>query len=104
MVFDMGLRLNGSYQPRSRFCEFIMNGEFLGSYSLMEKIKRDADRVDISKLTSEEISGMELTGGYIIRFNWPTVPVEVKTFLQIIYPNERNLRPGQEENIFGFWG
>ena len=96
MVFDMGHMLDGSYQPRNRFCELIMNGEFLGLYSFMETIKRDADRVDISRLTSDEISGMELTGGFIIRYDKPG------GWLQVVYPNESNLQPEQEEYIFDF--
>jgi hypothetical protein len=96
MVYDMGRWLNGSYQPRDRFCEFIMNGEFLGLYSLTETIKRDADRVNISKLTPDEISGVQLTGGYILAYDWPY------GWLWIIYPNERNLQLQQEEYIMGF--
>jgi hypothetical protein len=97
MVFDMGRKLDGSYQPRDRFCEFIMNGEFLGLYSFMETIKRDANRVNISKLTCDEISGMGLTGGYIVRYDKP------ESFLQIVYPKAKNLQPEQEAYIKGFF-
>ena len=36
----------------------------------MEKIKRDQDRVDISKLDPDDIEGDDLTGGYILKFDW----------------------------------
>ena len=41
-----------------------INDEFLGIYVLMEKIKRDKNRVDISKNKAEDISG-----GYIIKID-----------------------------------
>jgi hypothetical protein len=36
----------------------------------MEKIKRDGNRVDISKLNPDEITGDDVTGGYILKFDW----------------------------------
>jgi hypothetical protein len=35
-------------------------------YALVEKVKRGGDRVDIAKLHSDDISGDQLTGGYIV--------------------------------------
>lgn len=60
----------GRYTSRTKFCELYINEEYLGVYVLMEKIKRDGDRVDISKLEPDEISGDDLTGGYILKFDW----------------------------------
>ena len=57
------------YAPRVRFCEVVLNGEYLGIYIFTEKIKRDNDRVNISKLAPETKSGDALTGGYIIKFD-----------------------------------
>ena len=60
----------GHYASRTRYCELYLNEEYQGVYVLMEKIKRDANRVDISKLTFDEIDGDDLTGGYILKFDW----------------------------------
>ena len=57
----------GSWQPHYRFCELYLNGEYYGIYALTESIKRDVSRVDISKLKPDEVSGDDLTGGYIIK-------------------------------------
>ncbi|MHB2156181.1 CotH kinase family protein [Calditrichota bacterium GD2] len=59
----------GQYASRTRFCELVLNGEYRGIYVLMEKIKRDKNRVNISKLKADEISGDDLTGGYIIKID-----------------------------------
>lgn len=62
----------GHYAPRLRFCEVVLNGEYIGIYLLGEKIKRDKNRVDISKLDPEDISGDDLTGGYIFKNDYYT--------------------------------
>ena len=57
----------GNYSPRTVFCELVINGDYQGVYILMEKIKRDNDRVDIAKLDYDDNDGDSLTGGYIIK-------------------------------------
>ena len=60
----------GRYAARSRYCELVLNGDYKGVYVLMEKIKRDKNRIDISKLTPKDTTGDDLTGGYILKFDW----------------------------------
>jgi CotH kinase protein/Secretion system C-terminal sorting domain len=48
-----------------RYVELVLNGEYVGIYLLMEKIKRNDGRVKISKIGKTDISGDKLTGGYI---------------------------------------
>ena len=60
----------GRYASRSRHVELYLNNEYRGIYVLMEKIKRDGNRVDISKLNPDEITGDDVTGGYILKFDW----------------------------------
>ncbi len=60
------------YSPRYVYCELIINGQYIGVYALIEKIKRDKDRVDIARLDSNDLAGDSLTGGYIIKVDKPT--------------------------------
>lgn len=66
MTFLLGRNLD-RYCTRTAFCEVIINNEYRGVYILLEKIKRDDNRVSIAKLNPEDISGDELTGGYIVK-------------------------------------
>jgi hypothetical protein len=66
ITYQLGRKM-GAWQPRTRFCEVYMNGVYHGVYLLVESIKRGADRVDINKLKPDEISGDNLTGGYIVK-------------------------------------
>ena len=59
----------GRYSSRTKFVEVVLNGEYQGIYVAMEKIKRNKDRVDISKLKTDDISGSDVTGGYILKFD-----------------------------------
>ncbi len=66
LTFDLGRKM-GNYSPRTVYCELVVDGDYKGIYILMEKIKRDNDRVDIAKLDSDDLAGDSLTGGYIIK-------------------------------------
>jgi len=66
LTFDLGRKM-GHYAPRTVYCELVINGDYKGIYILMEKIKRDNDRVDIAKLDADDLAGDSLTGGYIIK-------------------------------------
>lgn len=59
----------GWYAPRTRLVELYLNDQYQGVYVLTEKIKRDKNRVDISKLSPDENSGDDLTGGYIVKID-----------------------------------
>lgn len=68
LAYDFSRRM-GHYASRTRYCELFLNGEYQGIYILMEKIKRDNDRVDISELDSTDIIGDDLTGGYMLKID-----------------------------------
>ncbi len=65
--YELGRKMGSNWQPRFRFCEVYLNGSYIGVYMLIEKIKRGSERVDINKLKPDEISGDNLTGGYIVK-------------------------------------
>jgi hypothetical protein len=62
----------GHWSPRCRFVELFLNGSYEGVYVLMEKIKRNKNRVNIAKLTTTDNSGEDLTGGYMIKIDKTT--------------------------------
>ncbi len=115
ITYEMARRMGG-YAPRTRPVEIVLDGEYIGMYVLTEKVKRDANRVDIAKLSSSDTSGVDLTGGYIIEMNinnvpgdwnspYPpinsatcTLPVEFKH----VYPKSENILPQQRDYIRAF--
>lgn len=57
------------YASRTKFCELFLNNQYMGVYVVMEKIKRDENRVNIAKLTNTDTTGDQLTGGYILKID-----------------------------------
>ncbi len=60
------------YSSRVQFVELVINGQLKGVYVLMEKIKRDKNRVDVEKILPSMNTGDELTGGYIFKIDKTT--------------------------------
>ena len=85
--FDLALMRNpfiyelsnqvGRYAARGRHVEVFLNtgggrlsdADYWGVYVLMEKISRDADRVDVEKLFPEHDREPGVTGGYILKID-----------------------------------
>jgi hypothetical protein len=59
----------GHWAPHTRMVETFLNGQYQGVYVLTETIKKDKNRLDIATLKPEDTSGLELTGGYIMRID-----------------------------------
>jgi CotH kinase protein/Secretion system C-terminal sorting domain len=55
----------GRWAANCRYVEVLINGDYKGIYILMEKIKRNSGRVNISKINTTDITGDAVTGGYI---------------------------------------
>lgn len=100
----------GHYASRTQVCELVLNGQYKGIYVLMEKIKRDAGRVNIAKLLPTDISGDDLTGGYIIKVdrddgpgsfwnsNYQTSSNQPVEFVYV-YPKAADIMPEQRTYI-----
>ena len=98
------------YAPRVQMVEVIVNNEYQGVYLFTEKIKRDGSRVDIAKLNDDEITGDDLTGGYILKFDksdqeeigWVSpysISMDQPTNFVHVYPAWDNIVPEQKTYI-----
>jgi hypothetical protein len=65
----------GRYASRTRFCEVFLNrtdgplssAHYMGVYSIIEKLKRGKDRVDVARLGPEDTTEPDISGGYIFK-------------------------------------
>jgi len=104
-------RQTGNYASRTKAFELFLNDEYRGVYILIERIKRDNNRIDIAKLNPDEIAGDDLTGGYIIKidkwagentdrwFSEPALPEYGGVYYQYHYPAYEDIVPQQESYI-----
>lgn len=99
----------GHYAPRTKLVELVLNDEYMGIYVLIEKIKRDNNRINISSLEPDEISGDNLTGGYIIKIDkstgnycggWRTNIADI--YFQYEYPECKIIAPEQKQYIIDY--
>lgn len=109
-------REQGRYASRSKFFELVINGEYKGVYLLLEKIKRDPNRVNIKKLNPADTTGDAVTGGYIIKIDkldgenndgWysdfkPFPQLNTKILYQYHYPSPDEIAGAQKNYIRAF--
>jgi len=80
LAYHLG-NLTGKWSPRTRFFELYLNGVYNGVYVLVEKIKIDKNRSNLATLKAEDISGDDVTGGYILKIDRPeSTDVENKDY------------------------
>jgi hypothetical protein len=113
-VYELSNQI-GRYAPRTKFCEVYLNtsssgpidaGDYIGLFSFMESLKRDADRIDIDKLTPDHNAAPEVTGGYILKVDRggdsDTQITGGSQRVQISEPVADNLTSAQRSYIQGY--
>ncbi len=101
----------GQYAPRTRMCELYLDGDYRGFYLLIEKVKRNKNRVNIKKLETTDNAGIKLTGGYIIKIDrtganytdgWyspDSLYLKTKIFFVFDYPKSTDMLLVQKQYI-----
>ncbi len=79
LIFDRTMMYNyigyqlygdmGNYASRSQFVEVELNGNYIGVYVFMEKLKRDVNRINIEGLTPADTEPASIRGGYILKID-----------------------------------
>lgn len=69
VAYYIGSRLGLPYTPKSAAVDFVVNGNYLGSYTIGHDVRVDTTRVNIDKLTEADNEEPEVTGGYLLRMN-----------------------------------
>jgi len=100
LAFELSNRI-GRYAPRTRFAEVFMvddggdvrAGNFLGFFTLIEKIGRDPERVNVSKLPESAASVPAISGGFILRIDKGEADFDAGgRRLQFVYPDPEDMR------------
>ena len=68
LIYELSNRM-GRYTTKTEFVELTINYEYKGLYIFMEKLKRDKNRIDISKLENADVDEELISGGYIIKID-----------------------------------
>ncbi|MFY9308312.1 MAG: CotH kinase family protein [Bacteroidia bacterium] len=112
LTYDL-YREMGHYSPRTKNVEVIINNEYQGIYALLERPKRDDDRINISKVTATDNFFPAITGGYIFKIDrrdedgWSSLlagnsPTNSHFYYQFVYPQDTAITPTQKTYIKDF--
>ncbi|MCA9236434.1 MAG: CotH kinase family protein [Planctomycetales bacterium] len=121
VLYDFSRQM-GDYAARTRFVEVyanfnddVLNGDdYMGVYVLMENIKIDDNRVDISELNPTQNGEPDVTGGYILKIDrpddvrgssWTTsrgIPSEGLAAIVHVEPEIADLTIAQRDYIRGY--
>lgn len=108
LAMDLANKVGG-YHSRTQYVELFINDSYEGIYVLMERIKRDENRVDIARLREDDIEGDEVTGGYVFKIDKGTPDWRsnydivnrpgVKIGFQHVSPNRTDIKVEQANYI-----
>ena len=99
LAFELSNRI-GRYAPRTRFAEVFMVDDggdvraasFLGFFTLIEKIGRAPERVNISRLSVSAAGAPAMTGGFILRIDKGVPDFSAAgRWLQFVYPDPEDM-------------
>ena len=107
LAFEISRRVGTKYTPYCHPVDVVINGEYKGCYQLCDQIEIDENRVDITEMEPEDISGEALTGGYLfeidayaykepehsIFYSNKGIPVTIKS------PDDDDIVPEQKDYI-----
>ena len=69
LAFELSRRMGMPYTPYGRAVDVLLNGEYKGCYQVCDQIEVNQNRVDITKMTPQDVSGSALTGGYFFEID-----------------------------------
>jgi hypothetical protein len=110
LAFELSNRI-GRYAPRTRFAEVFMvddggdvsTANFLGFYTLIERIGRAPERVNVSRLPASATSEPAITGGFIVRIDKGAPDFDAAgRWLQFVYPDPEDMRLPQRKGQLDF--
>src|SRR6185503_16211781 len=100
LAFELSNRI-GRYAPRTRFAEVFMVDDggdvratnFLGFFTLIEKIGRDPERVNVSRLPESATSLPAISGGFILRIDKGVPDFDAAgRWVQFVYPDPEDMK------------
>jgi hypothetical protein len=119
-VYELSNRM-GRWAPRTRLVEVFFNtggddldnSDYAGIYVVTDRIRVEKGRVDIDELSSKDVAGSAVTGGYVLKIDppdpdeiaWRTengVPAAEETSIVLVAPDAGDIVPAQLDYIQGY--
>lgn len=97
LAYTLARSITDAWHPRSQLVELFIDDDYQGVYLLVERVRRDDDRVDLPAPADSPETG-DITGGYIVRIEqhrnegWDTAR---GTPIDYFHPRYDDLTPEQ---------
>jgi len=83
IALELGRRIKSDFAPESRYVEVVLNGKYWGNYLLTSAVEINANRVNISEFTANDVLP-NITGGFLIEEDYKLdAPINWRTTLSI---------------------
>ena len=69
VAYEISSRTGLSWTPSTRYCELIVNNKYCGLYLIVEQIRVDKNRVNVTEMHPSDTTGTSVTGGYLLEFD-----------------------------------
>jgi hypothetical protein len=116
-AYEFSRDLGADFAPKLRFVDLVLNGEYVGTYNIGERIKIRPGRLDFPRIRAGTADEYELTGSYVLEVNsrdkWDPHEVIFETprinltrrdhFISIKQPGAHNLPPAAYEYIKNYF-
>lgn len=107
-VYSLGRAVGedtGEWQPGVAFAEVYLNGRYWGLYAVMERQKRDGDRIDLPDPAETAELG-DITGGYLFKIDYDRgsyFRTAMGTLIEPGDPRTDELSAEQRAYVVGWW-
>lgn len=69
LAFEIGKACQMYYTPDYRYLDVVLNGKYIGNYMATDQVERNKKRVDLDKLTLDDVDLPTITGGYLLEID-----------------------------------
>ena len=87
----MGEIINLNFTPRCIPADLILNNIFLGNYFICDQIEVNENRVNIEKISYNDLDEPNITGGYLIELDLKVVEEEDEFYEKNLILTEKGL-------------
>lgn len=108
VAYEIANRTELAWAPHTRFCELYLNGQYAGLYLIVEQIRVDKNRVNITEILPGSDPQETLTGGYLLECDRYDDELSFKTAVRelpinIKSPDEDAITPAHIEYIQNYF-
>ena len=109
VAWAMSKRAERDWTPWSQVVDLVVNGDYRGTYTLADAVTIDKNRINITKMSAEDVDEETITGGYFVEldnyyYQEPYHFVSGKNnFLSVHDPEEDVMQSQQFQYIQNAW-